>query len=109
MTTNTELRDLLVRARERIEQGWTKGANARDSYGEEISSDSPAACQWCAQGAIMAEGVERCLELSAVCCLDHELSNVASEWSWVASWSDEPERTKADVLALYDRAIEGLK
>lgn len=31
---------------------WTKGALARDEFGREVFATSPAACQWCAEGAL---------------------------------------------------------
>jgi len=113
-------RDLLRRARARISRPsrWTRGANARDSRGEEIAPRSPSATRWCLVGAIRSltesagdydyDLVGEALHLVirqlpegalyfSVCNDEHRHAEV------LAGYNDD--HRHADVIALLDRAI----
>ena len=44
--------DILVKAKEYLEQGWCQGDLAQDELGRAVDPLEPSACQWCAGGAI---------------------------------------------------------
>ena len=98
----TEVTELLTEARARIARGWTQGASARDVTGSVTRAWAEEAVCWCAMGA--------------VACRDDDWTTAEPAWAalraavggetWVSEWNDAPGRTQADVLALYDRAIE---
>lgn len=90
-------RDLRI-AKGRIEQGWCQGVLARDGHGEEITPNHPAAVAWCAFGAI---GTKE----DALSQADLFLMKAHGPNTDVVSWNDAPERTREDVLALFDKAI----
>lgn len=95
--------DLLAGARALIEKGFCKGASARDAKGFPTPFGGPSACSWCASGAIC--------HLASIVTASHKvamaaLRKAAGTTGSIAYWNDAPERTQADVLAAYDRAIE---
>lgn len=82
--------------RERIERGWCQNDFARDADGNAIDPKDPRACRWCVYGASFSYWAEKILENAGQAWFDSNL---------LAVWNDMPERTHADVLELYDRAI----
>jgi len=89
--------EVLKEAREKIRQGWCQGGPARDHRDATISTGDPNACKWCLFGALMAvtddwDGPRAAIKEFTGCSL--------------AEWNDAPGRTKAEVLALLDKAIE---
>lgn len=92
--------EILRRARERIARGWCQHVNARAADGREVEP-SDRAVEWCAVGAVWRDvdallAVERVLQLRGF-----------SDALWV--WNDQPGRTQAEVLALFDEAIADLE
>lgn len=94
--------EVLLRAADRVERGWTQGAQARDEYDCGVPSTHPSAVCWCAIGAICVEarpdwrGYDRAmLALSAVLGV-----------GGVARWNDEPGRTAAEVAAAMRKAAQ---
>jgi len=92
----------LVRARARVARGWTRVRSARRADGTPCTAADPQAAQWCARGALWAEGdlgdhANRYLENDP--CVPHRA---------VAAWNDAAGRTQAEVVALYDRAVARL-
>jgi len=114
--------DLLRKARKRIEnkQNWCKGYAAVDKDGLFITpTGSPAAVSWCAMGAIRREssvhygrmylGRYRRYTKENVAALKARkaLVDVLPEKFVVLSrYNDHPETTHAEILELFDRAIE---
>lgn len=98
---NSEAVEILKEARKLlIEKGWTQAAYARDINGYRVSPRSTDAVCFCSIGAIQhvhgSWGVpERFLTRAS----EH------AYWS-VPVWNDKPGRTKEDVIALFDKAIE---
>lgn len=93
--------EVLRRARARIEkpENWTKGALARYATGERtVESAAPGVTCWCALGALdWAEPVGWFRVYGRVC--------EAIGGPDLPRWNDAPERTHAEVLDAFDRAI----
>lgn len=98
--------ELLIAARKKIERPecWTKGCEARDKDGNETSACDPIATCWCGLGAIWCSADEFISEadyaemaLRAVCGMHFP------------DWQDAPERTHAEVLKVFDIAIENTR
>ena len=109
---DVEIRETLLRARGLIEQGWTKGAMARNVDGESVSSYSPDACQWCLLGAIDA-----CSDIDIYVKADCNelLRNAINELGYSstllhtrhpADFNDAANTTADMVIAVLDKAIE---
>ena len=94
--------DGLIAARVRIAQGWCQRWWARDRLGLEVHSGSPEACYWCAAGAVNSTTNDFNVRGRAEAALNKVLGQD------VRIWNDQPERTQAEVLALYDLTIERL-
>lgn len=101
---------VLMEARARIDHpaAWTQGESARDAGGDPCAAvDDVAAC-WCALGSIEAcraweNETQALITLSGVA---RDLGHDSIGGSCTAMLNDAPETTHADVLALYDLAIE---
>jgi hypothetical protein len=90
--------DKLREARALIELGWTQDAYSRDAEGHDnMCAGSDPVC-WCAVGAMAETGSGGLCEM---------YFRRAIDWpGGIISWNDHPDRTKADVLAAFDKAIE---
>lgn len=104
-----DAQDVLIQARERIEKkGWCQGAVAKDSDGEEVGAKDPKAVAYCIIGAVQAVTPPTTpdLEDSAFVSLEDWLPSVAGDnYMGLAFFNDRPRTTKADVVAVFDRAI----
>jgi hypothetical protein len=98
----------LREARALIAKGWTQDAEARNAAGADIQDVDPAfedvepVC-WCAAGAIFwATGID---EYSTAA--DVLVAAIGERTRhFIPQWNDAPERTQAEVLQAFDRAIE---
>lgn len=92
-------REILIAARAKIEapERWTKEAYALDANGDHVACDYEGAVRWCAVGAIGYVGQE---------LIDTAFREFLPEGWILENWNDAPERTHAEVLAAFDRAIE---
>lgn len=91
-------RDMLIEARALVEKGWCQGYQAKDETGACVSHESAKARSFCAYGACWrAEGT---VSGPASMALRRAFGSLG-----VGTWNDAPDRTQADVLALFDRAI----
>lgn len=97
--------DVLRKAKVKIEQGWCQLASARDASGNPVHPGSPSACEFCMTGAIeAAAGMmsrNEYLDLSK-----HVRSSLPVQALGIPSWNDSRLRTKEEVLAVFDKAIE---
>lgn len=101
VAVSAEVVALLRRGRERIAKGWCQRELAVDTNGRLVFPDSPSACRWCAIGGLVdSVAANDGLENAAVDALSRAIGGLR-----VSEWQDRPERTQADVLAAYDRAI----
>lgn len=92
-------KEILIAARAKIEapERWTQGKFARAKNGACIGPQTAGAVRWCSIGAIISVG-----DLPSY---DLLLAAIGGEWNTVAEWNDAPNRTHAEVLAAFDRAI----
>jgi len=90
--------ETLKAARKRIERGWCQGQQAVDGEGSGVAPHDDDAVAWCLVGSTAAE---RSAVLSWAA--DDVLHRVLGRP--LVCWNDEPGRTQADVLALFDHAI----
>ena len=97
MSTTNETRYALIRARAKVREGWTQNKLAVDRYGYAALPHRPNACRWCASGALRAVNAP---------WLAYRVLREQTPRHLVATYNDEPGRTQADILDLFDRAIE---
>lgn len=94
--------EILIAAREWLTQPdrWTKGASWKNAIGGHCKNRKEVYCT-CVYGAIslMTE------ELELIENATHFLEK-AVETEFANEWNDAPERTHAEVLVAFDRAIE---
>ncbi len=98
------------------EARWTRGVVARNVDGDDVPySESQAVC-WCAVGAIFRSSDDRSSRWPS----DREYAagklfaaaahigfdDFSSLFDHIGRWNDRPERTHAEVIAAFDRAIE---
>lgn len=97
---SAEIARVLREARKLIErpEGWVKGRDALDRDGNSVYAYSRDACAFCAVGAIMRSCDAR---WGRVVSAVKSANGIDALWSW----NDAPERTHAEVLAAFDRAI----
>lgn len=89
----------LIAARAKIAQGWCQRAIARNAAGLPVNSNDPAAVSWCFIGALGAVVDSDSKKFYATFNIVDPLQ------PQVSVWNDDPARTQADVLALFDRLI----
>ena len=101
--------EILSRARSLIVEGWCQRADARDALGREVMPWSPDARAWSVLGALVgADGVGRPpLEMMPIVELGEAVVALGDAGSTdsLEAWNDVDHRTKAEVLALFDRAL----
>jgi hypothetical protein len=94
-------REILIAARALIAdlKSWTQGAYQRDAKGRMCKPEN-AVC-WCSEAAILRSG--RGFPAPTWAAADILQSVVGG---LIFDWNDAPDRTHAEVLAAFDRAIE---
>ncbi len=91
----------LRKARALVRKGWTQGVIAVSANHRPVGACSVDACYWCAYGSIIAaagphwNAFEESRDALAVVI-----------GKPMFQWNDHASRTKAQVLAAFDRAIE---
>jgi hypothetical protein len=80
---------------------WTKGGMALNASGQEVVWDSPEACKW----SIFGAGLKLWLEFSEAYSLVLETIRDLGFINF-GHFNDAPTTTHADVMALFDKAIE---
>jgi hypothetical protein len=108
-------RELLQAGRARLGPGkWVKRTLARDKTGQEVLPWAPDAFRFCALGALRLEQdtagseayQEAVAKLYQAVYPEAEALPAGPMSVAVVQWNDEVVRQQADVLALYDRALE---
>ena len=102
----------LLKARDLIENGWTKGAMARKENREFCSETNRNAVCFCASGAIRR--VTRCEEnrRKLFDLLAEQLPQSSSMFgseSQVIDYNDDDNRRKKQIVRLFDKAIASLE
>ena len=115
------LEQLLTLAKGYIEQGWCQWFHAKDANEKRCDVNSPDAITWCATGAIIRATNEthfQHLTNKEKCVIANKALNALTDSIYdiyaflyisAAKWNDQPSRTKAEVLEIYDHAIEKAK
>ncbi len=119
-TKKVTVKDVLIKARSLLRQGWTQGASRRDGKtGEWIDIDAKSSghCQYCATGAISR--AMHVLNVKELYILDNDLySNCINkikkivqknDFNGVVSFNDDEDTEKKDVIAVFDKAIDTLE
>ena len=115
-----EVTTALERARELVENGWCQMQPAKDAAGRSVFAHSEDAAQFCVSGAVaratwpwenddgeLWEVTQKCFELLALAVREQGWNmSEHTPWQGIIEWNDEPARTKGDVVALYNRALE---
>ena len=96
---------MIAEARQRVLAGWCQGAVARDANGRTVLPSSPDARRWSMLGALLAsrDGQPVSDLVGAVSLLHRSTGESALE-----IWNDRPGRTHKDVVAAFERALEGV-
>lgn len=97
-------RDLLVN------KGWCQRNYARDANGFPADLNSPHACSFCMVGALLVATNFKSIQLDD----DHPLiqilvSKIPTEYSDIPDFNDDESRTKDEVIAVFDAAIQELE
>jgi hypothetical protein len=102
-----QVADKLREARALIERGWVQKDYARSKSGKVVDpANSRSATCWCAAGAIgRVNGRWPNSGLLGMEQLSRAIGGDGHEAD-ILTWNDAPERTQAEVLAAFDRAIE---
>jgi hypothetical protein len=111
---NMTVKEVLVAARDRVEKNWFKG-HWRDN--SELSDEECGVCTLGAINFVLDGNARGPLKYSDfVLMRDVEIvlmDNLPVEWipldpqfRIIPQFNDDPRTTKADIIALYDRAIE---
>ena len=112
--SNPSIVAVLVKAKERVAQGWCQGSFACwPSGGERIEdSEHPSrafdGAHVCAIGAILAVTDDEFARSVAAACLTAVLNDAPPHID-VATWNDKDETSLADVLDVYEDAIQYAK
>lgn len=86
---------------------WTKGVLARDHAGAKIHPTNPRAVCFCAVGSVLNLTGDVRLDPREQAAFDLLRRAIGKgEQTSIGRWQDEPDRTHAEVLAAFDRAIE---
>jgi hypothetical protein len=95
---------IIAEARQRVLAGWCQGAVARDANGRTVPFSSPEARRWSTLGALLAsrDGQPPSDLVDAVSSLHRSTGESALE-----VWNDRTGRTQKEVVAAFDRALEG--
>jgi len=103
--TTMTTKEILIAARAKIERPecWTNGAYARDAAGREVEPTCPDAVCWCVRGAIDASTGHHSGNRPASVLFSQAVAGYGA--LYIPIWNDEPNRTHAEVLAAFDRAI----
>lgn len=97
--------DILVKAKALIDtpEKWIKGSNAEDGNGVVVSLEDKRAVCFCTVGAVLRVSEDIGVECAA---LDLLYSFVKGEYDDIPEWNDTYNRTHAEVMAVFDKAIE---
>jgi hypothetical protein len=110
----------LEQGQELVRMGWCQFHAAKGVRGQAVWPHSEAAVQFCTTGAVIRVTwpwdeedstelhhlTQDCYDLLAQAIKEDGWEDDRPPWHVIADWNDAPGRTKEDVVALYDAAIE---
>ena len=101
---------ILTRTRDLVQQGYCKEWYAVDSNNQGVGILASEACAWCLEGAFYLAVFEHKAMLSYALLLKDLERYIPSPYQgeYLSVWSDLATTTQADVLALLERAMEGV-
>jgi hypothetical protein len=109
------VRDTLIKARGWIARGWCQRTSARAADGSQVMAADALATQWCAVGACARASFDD-IPTERIHLFDNALATLRdviaardsnySRSEPVAVFNDAHGRTQAEVLAVFDAAIE---
>jgi hypothetical protein len=100
---------LVLDARELIERGWCQSAPAVNQTGRAVEPTSTHARKWSALGALIAAYRSYApYETAARSAFALARRALAHRGGDLIAWNDEPSRTRTEVLAAFQSAVEGL-
>ena len=98
-TTLKTVYDELLALRKLLTKGWTKGALARNKYGNQVKPSGARALRFCLRGGMMKLGTSWRTEMI--------LSQATDPCCSVAAFNDG--HTKSEVLKLIDACVSNVK
>lgn len=100
-STERTVADILRAARAKIDtpEKWTHTVLARRADGKKTGARDPSAVYFCMSGAVISGGNE------AIDWRAFDFLTRAIDGATIPAWNDHPDRTHAEVLAAFDRAI----
>lgn len=107
-----EVRRLLTYARALIEKGWTKGASARNAARASVSEYSAAACAFCTIGALRRAYLDCHAFAGELYAATDALTDQLPARrrglgrATILQYNDNRQRTKEEILALFDAALK---
>lgn len=112
-TKGNTVAGILRRAMARIEAGWARGAKFKFRNGVSASEEPAKATNFCAVGAVsienfLAAGMNKTdVALQRLDEATRLVTRFGDSWCFdVMEYNDEPGRKKAQILAIYRKAIE---
>ncbi len=96
--------DVLRAVRERLARGWSQGAPARDASGRPVAFWGDGACSWSLSAAFALAATDGLPE-GYVPNSIRAFADVTGALS-LEAWNDAPDRTKEELLAAIDAALE---
>ena len=114
-----EVPDIIEGGRQLIRDGWTQLSDAKNAQDQHVDAWDPHATQFCSIGAI-----KRCAGMNADLCNDalwhvgdcarellrqegHEYRDF-SRYEYLMTYNDATGRTRDEVIALFDHALDTL-
>lgn len=103
MTRIPPVRQLLMDAKALIAKPecWCQRTFANDTFGRKVAWHSPAACRFCAYGAVLSAGQKIPETIS---CLATQILD-AEAGGGILNFNDAPETTHPMVIRLFNKAI----
>lgn len=103
-------RDVLRAAKAFVEQGWTQGVSARDAKGYPVGATYDGATQFCVVGALERATMGDPLGYRRACDAKMYMRIALEERTHidspsVSNYNDKANRTKEEILSLFDEAI----
>lgn len=101
---NAIILQILTNTKARINSGWCQNYWAKDEKGHCCSYENPNACSFCINGAVLKSRTSPDIDVYDVFRHIRRAGNIPS--MGIPLWNDNPNRTKEEVIALLDKAIQ---
>lgn len=98
--------NILNKAINVLDSGWTRGTEARDKSNYEVEPESKDAVRFCAIGAVYRATKCNRYRDEIINALE---ANLTGEQEFLADFNDDETRRKRDVVRLFRRTIKNIK